>query len=66
MTEKLRYIGPPTDEFQPDEIYPVLWNVHQGFLELKKIGGKEHKYASLSMLLKFWRPPAEQTPDLVI
>jgi hypothetical protein len=58
MTEKLRYIGKPTDEFEPDEVYSVLWSVHQGFLELKKVGGQTHKYASLAMLLKFWQPPS--------
>jgi hypothetical protein len=57
MTEKLRYVGKPTAEFETDEVYSLIIGIHQGFYEVKTAGGHPHKYASLAMLLKFWQPP---------
>lgn len=56
MREKLRYIGPPTAEFETGKVYKVLIERQEGHVLISRKRRRKYRYANQPMLLADWQP----------
>lgn len=55
MREKLRYIGPPTAEFETGTVYKVLIEKQDGCVLISRKRRRKYRYESQPQLLADWQ-----------